>query len=151
MELAVREDTTVGLTPDRTAEQGDGPEASSENSAAPIHNRRSAVSLFDETGLAPRDLELELRETVLLQDAQFASSVLGSLQDLDVQLALDDLGTGYSSLSNLKQFPIDILKIDQSFVRELTTDSSANSIVSAVIGTGKNLGNGNLRRAERLI
>jgi EAL domain-containing protein (putative c-di-GMP-specific phosphodiesterase class I) len=66
--------------------------------------------------------------------------VLGSLKNLDVHLALDDFGTGYSSLSNLKQFPIDILKIDQSFVRELTTDSDANSIVSAVIGMGKNLG-----------
>jgi diguanylate cyclase (GGDEF)-like protein len=101
---------------------------------------RYVREILDETGLAPRDLELELRETVLLQDAQFASSVLGSLQDLDVQLALDDFGTGYSSLSNLKQFPIDILKIDQSFVRELTTDSSANSIVGAVIGMGRNLG-----------
>jgi diguanylate cyclase (GGDEF)-like protein len=96
--------------------------------------------ILDETGLAPRDLELELREAVLMQDAQFASNVLGSLKDLDVQLALDDFGTGYSSLSNLKQFPIDILKIDQSFVRELTTDPGASSIVSAVIGMGKNLG-----------
>jgi diguanylate cyclase (GGDEF)-like protein/PAS domain S-box-containing protein len=93
-----------------------------------------------ETGLAPHDLELELKETVLMQDAQFALSVLGSLRDLEVHVALDDFGTGYSSLSNLKQFPIDILKIDQSFVRELTTDSGANSIVSAVIGMGKNLG-----------
>jgi EAL domain-containing protein (putative c-di-GMP-specific phosphodiesterase class I) len=74
-----------------------------------------------------------------MQEAQFASDVLGSLKDLDVQLALDDFGTGYPSLSNLKQFPIDILKIDQSFVRELTTNSDANSIVSAVIGMGKNL------------
>jgi len=92
------------------------------------------------TGLAPHDLELELKETVLMQDAPFALNVLGSLRDLDVQVALDDFGTGYSSLSNLKQFPIDILKIDQSFVRELTTDSGTNSIVSAVIGMGKNLG-----------
>jgi EAL domain-containing protein (putative c-di-GMP-specific phosphodiesterase class I) len=92
------------------------------------------------TGLAPHDLELELKETVLTQDAPFALRVLGSLRDLHVQVALDDFGTGYSSLSNLKQFPIDILKIDQSFVRELTTDSGANSIVGAVIGMGKNLG-----------
>jgi diguanylate cyclase (GGDEF)-like protein/PAS domain S-box-containing protein len=101
---------------------------------------RCVREILDETGLAPRDLELELRETVLMQDAQFASSLLGSLRDLDVQLALDDFGTGYSSLSNLKRFPIDILKIDQSFVRDVTTDSGANSIVSAVIGMGKNLG-----------
>ena len=53
---------------------------------------------------------------------------------------LDDFGTGYSSLSHLKQFPIDILKIDQSFVRELTNGSDASSIVGAVIGMGKNLG-----------
>jgi diguanylate cyclase (GGDEF)-like protein/PAS domain S-box-containing protein len=101
---------------------------------------RCVREILDETGLAPRDLELELRETVLMQEAQFASDVLSSLKELDVQLALDDFGTGYSSLSNLKQFPIDILKIDQSFVRELTTNSDANSIVSAVIGMGKNLG-----------
>jgi diguanylate cyclase (GGDEF)-like protein len=101
---------------------------------------RCLREILDETGLAPRDLELELREAVLMQDAQFAANVLGALRDLDVQLALDDFGTGYSSLSNLKRFPIDILKIDQSFVRELTTDSGANSIVSAVIGMGKNLG-----------
>lgn len=92
------------------------------------------------TGLAPSDLELELRETVLTQDTQFALEVLRALKELNVQLALIDFGTGYSSLSHLKQFPIDILKIDQSFVRELTTNSDANSIVSAVIGMGKNLG-----------
>jgi diguanylate cyclase (GGDEF)-like protein/PAS domain S-box-containing protein len=101
---------------------------------------RCVREILDQTGVAPHDLELELRESVLMQDAEFALSVLGSLRELDVQLALDDFGTGYSSLSNLKRFPIDILKIDQSFVRELTTDSGANSIVSAVIGMGKNLG-----------
>jgi diguanylate cyclase (GGDEF)-like protein len=101
---------------------------------------RCVRQILDETGLAPRDLELELRETVLMQDARFAMDVLSSLKELSVQLALDDFGTGYSSLSNLKHFPIDILKIDQSFVRELTTDSDASSIVSAVIGMGKNLG-----------
>jgi diguanylate cyclase (GGDEF)-like protein/PAS domain S-box-containing protein len=112
-------------------------------SAAELRDRdflRYVRETLDETGLAPCDLELELREAVLMQDAQFASSMLGSLKDLDVQLALDDFGTGYSSLSNLKQFPIDILKIDQSFVRELTTDTGANSIVGAVVGMGKNLG-----------
>jgi diguanylate cyclase (GGDEF)-like protein/PAS domain S-box-containing protein len=96
--------------------------------------------ILEETGLAPSDLELELREAVLMQDAQFAADVLRSLKDLDVKLALDDFGTGYSSLSHLRHFPIDILKIDQSFVHELTTDSDASGIVSAVIGMGKNLG-----------
>lgn len=93
-----------------------------------------------ETGLDPRDLEIELRETVLMQDAQFALEVLNCLKTLRVHLALDDFGTGYSSLSHLKHFPIDILKIDQSFVCDLETDAGASSIVSAVIGMGKNLG-----------
>ena len=93
-----------------------------------------------ETGLAPCDLEIELRETVLMQDPQFALDVLSALKELHVQLALDDFGTGYSSLSHLNLFPIDILKIDQSCVRELTLDSGASSIVGAVIGMGKNLG-----------
>ena len=97
-------------------------------------------NILAETGLAPCDLEIELRETVLMQESQFALEVLSALKELHVQLALDDFGTGYSSLSHLKQFPIDILKIDQSFVRELTTDSDASSIVGAVIGMGKNLG-----------
>jgi EAL domain-containing protein (putative c-di-GMP-specific phosphodiesterase class I) len=93
-----------------------------------------------ETGLDPRDLEIELRETVLMQDAEFALEILNSLKTLRVHLALDDFGTGYSSLSHLKHFPIDILKIDQSFVCDLDTDAGASSIVSAVIGMGKNLG-----------
>jgi diguanylate cyclase (GGDEF)-like protein len=97
-------------------------------------------SILAETGLDPRHLELELTEAVLMQDEQSALEVLRCLKDLDVQLALDDFGTGYSSLSHLKQFPIDILKIDQSFVHELATDSDSNGIVSAVIGMGKNLG-----------
>jgi EAL domain-containing protein (putative c-di-GMP-specific phosphodiesterase class I) len=100
----------------------------------------SLRGILDETGLAPRDLELELTETVLMQDDAFTTDVLRSLKELDVQLALGDFGTGCSSLSHLKRFPIDILKIDRSFVRELATDSHSTSIVSAVIGMGKNLG-----------
>jgi len=96
--------------------------------------------VLDETGLDPANLEIELRETVLMQDSQHALEVLNALKALRVQLALDDFGTGYSSLSNLKHFPIDILKIDQSFVRDLNSDRGAHSIVSAVIGMGKNLG-----------
>jgi diguanylate cyclase (GGDEF)-like protein/PAS domain S-box-containing protein len=101
---------------------------------------RCVRTTLAETGLAPSDLEIELREAVLMQDSQFALEVLSALKELHVQLALDDFGTGYSSLSHLKLFPIDILKIDQSFVSELTTDGGASSIVGAVIGMGKNLG-----------
>ena len=92
-----------------------------------------------ETGLEPRYLELELTETFLMQDSTSTSVVLQALKEMGVQLALDDFGTGYSSLSYLKRFPIDTLKIDQSFVRDLTTDADDASIVSAVISMGKSL------------
>jgi len=96
-------------------------------------------SVLMETGLAPRDLELELTETFLMQDSKSTAAVLVALKDMGVQLALDDFGTGYSSLSHLKLFPIGILKIDQSFVRDLTTDADDASIVSSLISMGKSL------------
>lgn len=92
-----------------------------------------------ETGLAPRDLELELTETFLMEDSKCTAAVLMALEDMGVQLALDDFGTGYSSLSHLKLFPIGILKIDQSFVRDLTTDADDASIVTSLISMGKSL------------
>jgi diguanylate cyclase (GGDEF)-like protein/PAS domain S-box-containing protein len=96
-------------------------------------------SILTETGLAPHYLELELTETFLLQDSKSTAVVLQALKDLGVGLALDDFGTGYSSLSYLKRFSIDTLKIDQSFVRDMTTDADDASIVSAVISMGKSL------------
>jgi EAL domain-containing protein (putative c-di-GMP-specific phosphodiesterase class I) len=95
--------------------------------------------ILNETGLAPRFLELELTETFLMQDAKCTEEVLESLKSMGVQLALDDFGTGYSSLSYLKRFPIDILKIDKSFVHDLATDLEDASIVSAVISMAKSL------------
>ena len=92
-----------------------------------------------ETGLEPCYLELELTETFLMQDSKSTAAVLQALKDMGVHLALDDFGTGYSSLSYLKRFPIDTLKIDQSFVRDLTTDADDASIVTAVISMGKSL------------
>jgi diguanylate cyclase (GGDEF)-like protein len=96
-------------------------------------------AILKETGLAPRYLELELTETFLLQDANCTVEVLEALKSMGVQLALDDFGTGYSSLSYLKRFPIDTLKIDKSFVRDLATDLEDASIVSAVISMAKSL------------
>jgi diguanylate cyclase len=96
-------------------------------------------TILKETRLNPRYLELELTESVLMQDAEVTAPVLIALKAIGVRLAIDDFGTGYSSLSYLQQFPIDTLKIDQSFVREITADSRDDTIVSAVISMGKTL------------
>lgn len=97
------------------------------------------TQILRETGLSPDLLELELTETMLMQDAESSASVLTALKALGVRLAIDDFGTGYSSLSYLRRFPIDTLKIDQSFVRDIINNSDGATIVSAVIGLGKNL------------
>ncbi|HSY04305.1 MAG TPA: EAL domain-containing protein [Steroidobacteraceae bacterium] len=96
-------------------------------------------AVLEETGLEPHYLELELTESVLIEDARSVAEVLKELKDVGVLLALDDFGTGYSNLSHLKRFPIDALKIDQSFVRNLTADEDDAGIVTAVIEMGKSL------------
>lgn len=83
---------------------------------------------------------LELTESILISDIKETLSILNRMRDLGIILAIDDFGTGYSSLSYLKQFPIDILKIDQSFIRDITTDTSDKAIVSAIIAMAKQLG-----------
>lgn len=92
-----------------------------------------------ETGLDPRFLELELTETVLMKHAESAASILKALRESGVQRAVDDFGTGYSCLSYLRRFPIDALKIDQSFIRQITTVPDETIIVKAVIGMGRSL------------
>ena len=96
-------------------------------------------TILVETGFDARHLELELTETFLMQDSKSTAVVLRALKELGLKLALDDFGTGYSSLSYMKRFPIDTLKVDRSFVRDLTTDADDASIVSAVINMGKSL------------
>ncbi len=80
-----------------------------------------------------------MTESVLMQHAEATDSVLQALKAMGVRLTLDDFGTGYSSLSYLKRFPIDALKIDRSFVREITSNPDDAKIVSAVINMGRNL------------
>lgn len=95
--------------------------------------------ILKETGLPPGNLELEITEGVIMYNESQTIDTLHRLKELGVMLAIDDFGTGYSSLSYLKQFPIDKLKIDQSFVREMHTDMADESIVRTVIDLGKNL------------
>ncbi|MBI4206633.1 MAG: bifunctional diguanylate cyclase/phosphodiesterase [Betaproteobacteria bacterium] len=96
-------------------------------------------SILHETGLDPRDLELEITESVAMQDVELAIATLRKLKQIGVGLAIDDFGTGYSSLSYLKRFPIDRLKVDQSFVCNLTTDANDAAIAEAVITLGRSL------------
>ena len=90
-------------------------------------------TILRETGLEARCLDLELTEGVLMQNAKSTASVLQELKSMGVHLAVDDFGTGYSSLSYLRQFPIDVLKIDQSFVRQISDDPNDSAIVGAII------------------
>jgi diguanylate cyclase (GGDEF)-like protein/PAS domain S-box-containing protein len=96
-------------------------------------------AILAETGFDPRYLELELTETFLMQDSTSTALVLLAIKNLGVQLALDDFGTGYSSLSYMRRFPIDTLKVDRSFIRDLTHDPNDASVVSALISLGKGL------------
>lgn len=94
---------------------------------------QSIADLLQETGMAPQLLELELTEGTVMNDVDSAIEILRGLKALGVHISIDDFGTGYSSLSYLRRFPIDVLKIDQSFVRELTTDADDAAIVRAVV------------------
>jgi diguanylate cyclase (GGDEF)-like protein/PAS domain S-box-containing protein len=93
-----------------------------------------------ENGLDPSGLELEITESAVMTDAEGAISLLNQLKKMGVKLAMDDFGTGYSSLSHLKRLPIDKLKIDQSFVRDVPHDRDDKAIVSTIIGMAQHLG-----------
>jgi PAS domain S-box-containing protein len=95
--------------------------------------------ILDETGLDPRLLELELTETASMTDPQKTYETLRQLKDMGVWLAIDDFGTGYSNLNYLKRFPVDKLKLDQSFVRDIVTDPDDLSISRAVIAMAHGL------------
>ena len=99
-------------------------------------NVRSAL---DDTGMSAECLELELTEGILMGGANETVETLKRLSEMGVKLAIDDFGTGYSSLSYLKRFPIDKLKIDQSFVRDIVSDLDDLAIANAVISMGHSL------------
>jgi diguanylate cyclase (GGDEF)-like protein len=97
------------------------------------------AQVLESTKLDARYLELEITESIAMHDIPVTISVLRTLRSMGIQIAVDDFGTGYSSLSSLKHFPLDKLKIDQSFVRELVTDSFDAAIVKALIALGHGL------------
>ena len=97
-------------------------------------------AILEETHLDPASLELELTESILMKHAESAASILQAARERGVQVAVDDFGTGYSSLSYLRKFPIDALKIDQSFVSQITAAGDDTSIVTAVISMARSLG-----------
>lgn len=99
----------------------------------------SVRSTLHETGLAPNRLQLEITESVLMRDVEASTEILRQLKAMGVKLAVDDFGTGYSSLSYLKQFPVDMLKIDQSFVQDIGAVNGNGIIVSAIIAMSSSL------------
>lgn len=125
-------------------EDGHGPLIMAVNLSA-IQFRHSdlpdlVMRILNEVGLPPEYLELELTEGVAMHDPQGAIAVMNNLHELGIRMSIDDFGTGYSSLSYLKKFKVYKLKIDQSFVRDISTDPEDKAIVSAIINMARSLG-----------
>ena len=111
-------------------------------SAVEFRNKAFVAGVRDvlaETGLEPQNLELELTEGVLMDDAKSTVRVLDDLKKMGICLAVDDFGTGYSSLSYLRQFPIDVLKIDRSFVHQIAASHDDSLIIGAIVSMGRSL------------
>ncbi|MGI4806483.1 MAG: putative bifunctional diguanylate cyclase/phosphodiesterase [Janthinobacterium lividum] len=98
------------------------------------------ADILERTGLPPHRLELEVTESVLLQDSDAILALLHKIRSFGVRVSMDDFGTGYSSLSYLRRFPFDKIKIDQSFIRTLDDSNDCLAIVRAVLGLGRSLG-----------
>ena len=97
------------------------------------------IEILEETGMDARLLELEITESTIMRDAEKARQLLVTLKAMGVRIAIDDFGTGHSSLSTLKQFPIDTLKIDRSFVRDLGSNPEDQGLTEAIITMGRTL------------
>ena len=114
-------------------------------SAVQFRNRNLAISIaaaLQQSGLPAHRLEVEITESLLLQDSEATLAILHEIHALGVRIAMDDFGTGYSSLSYLRLFPFDKIKIDQSFVRNLGDGDDGLAIIRAVVGLGRALGMG---------
>ncbi|HSV52840.1 MAG TPA: EAL domain-containing protein, partial [Burkholderiaceae bacterium] len=97
------------------------------------------AEVLQETGMPPHQLELEITEGMVIGDTQAAIELLTAIKRLGVRLAIDDFGTGYSSLGQLKNFPIDTLKVDRSFIRDIVSNTEDRAITEAIIAIGKTL------------
>lgn len=104
-----------------------------------LHIKESIVSLLQEFNLDPNDLTLEITETCAMQNVDYTLETLNSLKNIGVRLAIDDFGTGYASLSYLKRFPIDLIKIDRTFVKGIHEDRDDWAIVSTIISLAQKM------------
>jgi diguanylate cyclase (GGDEF)-like protein len=127
----------------RWQEQGFSPIQMAVNiSARQFHDQnlsQTVIRILKESGMAPGNLELELTESSIMHNPEFAAGVLTRWKNLGINISIDDFGTGFSSLASLKRLPIDALKIDQSFVRDATSDADDGAIVVAIITLAHNL------------
>ncbi|MEQ5836297.1 EAL domain-containing protein [Marinobacter sp. NFXS9] len=103
------------------------------------HFAERVQRILHETGVDARYVQIEITESLLMLDSEVSVNTLNALDAMGIKLAIDDFGTGYSSLSYIKRFPVQTLKIDQSFVRDIIIDEDDATIVTAVIGMGQNL------------
>jgi EAL domain-containing protein (putative c-di-GMP-specific phosphodiesterase class I) len=114
------------------------------NMASQNFSQKEFVQFVEETiraaGVTPDAVEIEVTESVLMQDMEATIAKLEALKAVGVKLSVDDFGTGYSSLAYLKRFPIDTLKIDRSFVRDVSRNRTEAAIANAIITLGRNLG-----------
>jgi diguanylate cyclase (GGDEF)-like protein/PAS domain S-box-containing protein len=100
---------------------------------------QDVVSILEETGMDPDLLELEITESVVMRDPERAVKMLKELKERGIRLALDDFGTGYSSLSSLKRFPVDTIKVDRTFIRDIPGDAEDRALTQAIIAMSKTL------------
>ena len=111
-----------------------------------VHQLRSPAIVEDvfralrSHGLAPADLELEVTESVLIGDVKTTTRLLAQLRQAGIRIAIDDFGTGYSSMAYLRYLPVDVLKIDRAFVKDIGSDASADIVVRAIVGLAGSLG-----------
>ncbi len=122
-----------GLTPVRISVNLSGRQLEQDNIVQEVH------AVLDDTGLDPSYLELELTESSVMKRAERAVKILDAFRELGITIAIDDFGTGYSSLSYLKRFPVDRLKIDRSFVRDIPQDANDVALARAIVALGHSL------------